>query len=560
MNRYSRQLEIFFDKFTMAVMIIGMVFVAVYTSSAQERPGGVGFIMKFDKDGDGKVSREEFPARESAFNFFDRNRDGFITWDEAPQGQKQDHRRLEKGKAERPKLDKSAEDVLSETTITGIPKKGEISRNVSSRFFWGTEGGIEINNVMHITKKTALVVKAINRTLKTRYVKFRLSQWMVMENGAFTPEVRGIMGKKYNLDEIAKLFKKNSWSMIPMLTHDLRIRSNITTADIERYVSFVDWFVSRYKDQANIKYLELINAPQVTWKGTSKQLLAIQNKVYQSIKSRYPEILVGTPGFEFGRFEKRSVEIINFFLDKSNGAKFDFFAFHGYRAAVYSPEKDVQFAGLSGILELRKKLNENGWQRRLLIDTEHVGILRSKQFPGGMIPEETDRHAAIWLAQALIVKRSLAVDGKPALSGIVSLNIRPKGDRRGDRWGSLNSDGSLTAVAKAAGTIFEKFNPQVQHIAHLSGKFDNPNQVWGEEFRTESKEILSFFKPLENFAGLDDKVLTLSVSLNQEPLSAALTDIFGNTEKLRLTKNFTFKVTNTPQFLELRFGSDDQSS
>jgi hypothetical protein len=540
----------------MVVMIIGMVLVTVYTSSAQERRGGVDFITKFDKNGDGKVSRKEFPALESAFNFFDKNRDGFITLNEAPQGQRQDHRRLEKGKTERPKLDKSAEDFLSETTITGIPKKVEMSRNVSSSFFWGTEGRVEINDVTQITKKTAQIVKTIKKTLKTKYVKFRLSQWMVMKNGAFTPEARGMMGKKYNLDEIAKLFKQNGWSMIPMLTHDLRIRSNITTADIGTYVSFVDWFVGRYKDQANIKYLELINGPQVTWRGTSNQLLEVQNRVYQRIKSKYPEILVGTPGFEFARLEKKSVEMINLFLDKSNGAKFDFFAFHGYRAAVYSPKKDVQFAGLSGILELRKRLNENGWQRRLLIDTEHVGILRSKKFPGGMIPEETDRHAAIWLAQALIVKRSLAVDGKPALSGIVSLNIWPRGDRRGDKWGSLNSDGSLTAVAKAAGAIFEKFNPQVQHIAHLSGKFDNPNQVWMEEFRTESKEILAFFKPLENFAGLDDKVLKLSVSLNQKPLSAVLTDIFGNTEKLRPTKNFTFEVTNTPQFLELSFGSN----
>lgn len=47
------------------------------------KPPEGGFCQKFDKDGDGKVSQEEFM---SEFIRLDQNGDGFITADEAPKG------------------------------------------------------------------------------------------------------------------------------------------------------------------------------------------------------------------------------------------------------------------------------------------------------------------------------------------------------------------------------------------------------------------------------------------------------------------------------------------
>jgi hypothetical protein len=44
------------------------------------------FLKHFDKNNDGKVSREEFPGPDKAFYHLDKNRDGFIDAREAPKG------------------------------------------------------------------------------------------------------------------------------------------------------------------------------------------------------------------------------------------------------------------------------------------------------------------------------------------------------------------------------------------------------------------------------------------------------------------------------------------
>jgi len=47
---------------------------------------GKNFIQRFDKDNDGKVSKDEFTGRPDRFTGLDKNGDGFISADEMPQG------------------------------------------------------------------------------------------------------------------------------------------------------------------------------------------------------------------------------------------------------------------------------------------------------------------------------------------------------------------------------------------------------------------------------------------------------------------------------------------
>ncbi len=47
---------------------------------------GLNFIRKFDKDNDGKVSKDEFPGPAEHFSNIDKNGDGFVTADEVQAG------------------------------------------------------------------------------------------------------------------------------------------------------------------------------------------------------------------------------------------------------------------------------------------------------------------------------------------------------------------------------------------------------------------------------------------------------------------------------------------
>ena len=52
-----------------------------------DQPGqGGGFMGRFDKDKDGKVSKEEFTGPDNIFDQFDKNKDGFIDKSEEPKG------------------------------------------------------------------------------------------------------------------------------------------------------------------------------------------------------------------------------------------------------------------------------------------------------------------------------------------------------------------------------------------------------------------------------------------------------------------------------------------
>jgi len=67
----------------------------------EQGKGGRRMLMQFDKNSDGKIARDEFPGSDDKFKELDKNGDGFITEDELPRGGK-DGKKGKKGEPEKP--------------------------------------------------------------------------------------------------------------------------------------------------------------------------------------------------------------------------------------------------------------------------------------------------------------------------------------------------------------------------------------------------------------------------------------------------------------------------
>ena len=68
------------------------------------------FIQKYDKDNDGKLSKEEFPGSDKAFSNLDKNQDGYIDKDEAKLATKERSKKEKKGKHDKSNKDKGDDD------------------------------------------------------------------------------------------------------------------------------------------------------------------------------------------------------------------------------------------------------------------------------------------------------------------------------------------------------------------------------------------------------------------------------------------------------------------
>jgi hypothetical protein len=433
-------------------------------------------------------------------------------------------------------------------------------------FIWGTEVWPDRFDVAE---------GVINELLGTKYLKVRLGINNVsLDNRTFSniacfPSVQNCR-HQWDIDEVAGVFKQNGWSMMPMLSYGYHgVEAEATPADIEKYVDFVDWFVSTYKEDAGIKYLELENCPNCRASlAISKELLVeANNKIYDRVKGKFPDIMIGTAGFEFWIDQADNLSgNLEYFIDKANGAKFDFLAFHGYPLsekigmgfAHLPPTKTPVYngyAGVAGILKLRSKLDENGWQERLIIDSEHGTI-----FPGVPYTEEEEEVDAAYYVQELLLKRVQKVNGRTALAGIFPMKTRVRekiGRVVGDiSSGDLDSQGSPYLTMRAVSLLWSKLK-NYNYSGHVSGEFDNENSAWVEEFRKDNKELYIFFKPFKyeigQTVGFDDEILIYKLILERKPVSVTLTDISGNKQNLSLSQALLLEARNVPKYLEVEY-------
>lgn len=478
---------------------------------------------------------------------------------------------------------------ISWATFTVTPLTTSGNSIDADGFLWGTEGNVNTNDRNNLPSTASAAREAINGTLKTEYVKFRISRafFSTTDDGqtysaSYCLPKAGQCNVSFNMDEVASLYQANGWSMVPMLRIDET--QTITTALIDDYVNFVDWFVGRYRTTASIRMIELVNSPHPgtdnwsTWKGTNAQLVELTNKTYDRIKGKYPDIAVGSPGFEYwvdsvSGSDGAFVAVIEYFLDKNNGARFDFWAFHGYAmrardgqtmAGPYPPTSTPllnRYANVPGILNIRAAMDANGWQDRKIMDTEHDNITA----PGWPITAEGDELDAAYAVQELVLKRTLQSNGVAVLSGALPLKMAIRattgtpscsGSTTCGEAGlsSLDPDGSVTLHVRAIALLWSKLK-EYSYKGHISGAFDNEGQVWIEKFSSGKKELYIFFKPFNYVSGqkisLDGQTLNYTLNLGNLPASVLLTDINGSTNAVTPSQSLALQAENSPKFMEV---------
>ena len=102
---------------------------------------------------------------------------------------------------------------------------------------------------------------------------------------------------------------------------------------VQKYADFIIDFLDEFNDE-NIKYIELQNEPMASnhFRGTPIDLANSTIAVYEEVKNKYPEIIVGSPGFLISAVNDEDNDSINEYMDEclSANPKFDIFMLHHY--------------------------------------------------------------------------------------------------------------------------------------------------------------------------------------------------------------------------------------
>lgn len=82
-------------------------------------------------------------------------------------------------------------------------------------------------------------------------------------------------------------------------------------------------------------------------------------------------------------------------------------------------------------------------------------------------------------------------------------------------------------------------------------------EVWIEKLTADDGELYVFFKPFElrlgERFGFDGQTVAYDLELATKPVTARLTDAYGNTETVSPNQTLTLDAENEPKYLEVRY-------
>jgi hypothetical protein len=221
--------------------------------------------------------------------------------------------------------------------------------------------------------------------------------------------------------------------------------------------------------------------------------VVINNDVYERVKREYPDIPVGTPGFEFWEEQGTlSEDCLRGFFGHDPRPRFDVFAFHPYPPHLL-PREDDEFVPLcttcshqenpltdqlQAVEKIRSLLEEAGYHDVSILDTEAFGYVF-----GAVEGDESKR--AVWTAQRYVLSRSLVHDGFFHLtySNFYNAGLQPFD------FGLWGSDWQPRETLSAYLVTTKAIREFPGYLGRLSGT-QGESEVWVEVFINENSERL----------------------------------------------------------------------
>lgn len=318
------------------------------------------------------------------------------------------------------------------------------------------------------------------------------------------PEARSarFSDNNFDYDKVAQLSRQYNISIFPAF---LRSRKPERELDADQYTQFVYAFVRRYKEKMDIKYVEFHNEPAEAndgvnggrkWSGTAEQLAHVTDTAYRKIKSKYPDIVIGSAGFCTGSW-REAEQFTKPFYRHFLRAKplFDFFALHDYPKELSRTQgtKPGDLVSTYHTFDTyRSLLDDNGYEDKPIFITE--GYDDKPMFLGHKASwdwVDEDEASVLFLesyVHALSNEKKNKIIGK-IISGIKS---RPQ-----TTMGLINKrDNRIRPqyyFVKYLVNLLQKYSIYSQRLA---GEI-NSEDYWVEEFKNDhGKRMWIVFAPL----------------------------------------------------------------
>jgi len=433
------------------ILILSGIVLALCPLSGQSQTGPTPLkgdvITNFDKDGDGAVSRSEFPGPERFFNRMDSNSDGSITREELRSGRPSEGRKFSGQRGSENKFDLSSDadlepvrvDVPADVKVVYQPKENNVKKDRSILgdhpfSFWSY---MIQNNIDYVGKEAAYLADLGAVSFKSNVAC--IWGFVEPEKGKFNWRLSDeyvVQAKTYGFKPVFTIEPHRL--MAGAGYHENPGELPKTPEDLAGYKRYVNMTAERYKE--TVKVWQVVNELSMHWKDSAENYAKLLKITVDELRNVQPEakIVLAAPSPALFGFDKREnfVEDIFKALQQYPGRYFDYMDIHFIgQGNPYDPAHREMGKWLKHYRQLAKKYGYDDVGFFMEVTTYGGGD------PQGDLPYASETDQAIGMLRRYITGAALGFDQIHHNGGVVERKFSkiggPGGKQKGRTLDSL---------------------------------------------------------------------------------------------------------------------------